>query len=295
MNGTFKEIEINTTQPSKIIINRDTVRTVGNRTIISVPRGNNDLNITAQTEKTSKTVTVNPGNSAQYYSNILFNYGIGMLVDADNPKRYSYPSVIYLNSEDTLNEYYIYPQASPKGKFAFHFSLPHINSFYLKPDNESIKSNTGFWGLSLGLDYYHTDNQFLNISISGATDFFLPIPAPVDLYGKHELMNSVYVSTSNNHFMNWFTVGYGLAVGRDNWSLRDYGSQPDSSATPLPIKDPINKTNFSMGTIFTIYYRHSEVFNIGLVYRPTFVRFSSAQVFRYEHLISIDFAWKIGL
>ena len=295
MNGTFDEIEGNTTQSSKIVINQDTIRTVDNKTTISVPRSNDDLNITVQTENITKTVTVNAGNSVQYYSNILFNFGIGMLVDADNPKRYSYPSVIYLNSEDTLNEYNNYPQASQKGKFAFHLSLPHVNSFYLKPEKESAKSNTGFWGLSLGLDYYHTDNQFLNISFSGAADFFLPIPAPVDLYGVHELMNSVYVSSSNNHVMNWFTVGYGIAVSRDNWNRKDYGSLPDSLVTQHTIKDPINKTGISLGTIFTVYYRQSEVFNIGLVYRPTFIRFSAAQVFRYEHLVSIDFAWKIGL
>lgn len=41
--------------------------------------------------------------------------------------------------------------------------------------------------------------------------------------------------------------------------------------------------------------QRSEDFNIGIVYRPTFYRPDLINKFKYEHLISIDFAWKIRL
>ena len=57
-----------------------------------------------------------------------------------------------------------------KGELHLHLSLPHINSFCIKPPSESYKSSFGFWGVSAGLDYYHSQSQFINVSASGVMD-----------------------------------------------------------------------------------------------------------------------------
>src|SRR6056300_785642 len=133
---------------------------------------------------------------------------MGMLVVRENPKRFTYPQNIYINSSDTINRYFRYGQANYKGELYLHVSLPHINSFHLVPENEGIKNNTGFWGLTLGLDYFHSKNQFLNLGISGVSDFFVPFPAVVDIIGEYELMSSRYISLSNNHRLRRFKIGY---------------------------------------------------------------------------------------
>ena len=226
-----------------------------------------------------------------YWVNIPYSYGIGMLVDMNNPKRYSYPKRIYINSTDSRSNYYHYSQSDNKGEVHLHLSLPYINSFSLKPKNETRKVNTGFWGLSIGLDYFHSNNQFINIGTSGVLDFFLPFPAAVDMSGENELMSSWYISLSNNHRLGRFSVGYGLSYGRNTWDL----SYSDWGDPPPPTRNPITRSHSAFGLIFPNYFQFGEHFNIGIVYRPTFYRPNLTDKFSYEHLISVDFAWKIRL
>jgi hypothetical protein len=214
-----------------------------------------------------------------------------MLVDMNSPKRYTYPGKIHINSADTISKYYHYSQSKNKGELHLHLSLPHINLFCLKPQNETYKINTGFWGLSVGLDYYHSNNQFINLGASGVLDFFLPFPAAVDLNGEHEFMSSWYISLSNNHRLGRFTLGYGLSYGENAWSLRYF----DWLDPPPPTRDPVTRRHNSLGLIFPAYFQLYQHFSIGVVYRPSFYRPNIKDKFSYEHLISIDFAWKIRL
>lgn len=262
-----------------------------NKVNLNVERKNDKLQIVASTDSLAKTFEIEPRNSFMYWSNIFFNYGIGMLVDRNNPKRYSYPQSIYINSSDTNSRYYLFGQSNNKGELYLHLSLPYINSFRLTPDNEGTKINTGFWGLTIGLDYYHSKNQFVNIGISGVSDFFVPVPAAVDIGGEYELMSSRYISISNNHKLRRFTIGYGLSYARNTWDFRYY-----DRFDPLPpTREPVKKSSNAFGLIFPTYFQVGEHFHIGVVYRPTFYRPTMIDKFKYEHLISIDFAWKIRL
>lgn len=69
-----------------------------------------------------------------------------MLVDGKNPKRYSYPKKIYINSADTISKYYRYSQSNNKGELYLHLSLPHTNSFLMTPEDESTKVSLGLFG-----------------------------------------------------------------------------------------------------------------------------------------------------
>jgi hypothetical protein len=172
-----------------------------------------------------------------------------------------------------------------------YISLPHINSFQLSPENEGTKINTGFWGISLGLDYYHSKQQFINIGFSSVLDFFVPFPAPVDISGEHELMSSSYIGLSNNHKLGRIALGYGLSYARNSWDFRYY----DMFDPPPPTRVPVKKSHHSFGLIFPTYLQLGDLFNIGGIYRPTFFRPTMNRKFEYEHLISVDFACKIRL
>jgi hypothetical protein len=291
MNQPQKNITVYTTEPSRIIFDKDTIKTLYNKVNLSVDRKNEKLQIVARTDSLIKTFEIEPRNSFMYWSNIVCNYGIGMLVDRNNPKRYSYPQRIYINSSDTTSNYYLFGQSNNKGELHLHISLPHINSFRLTPDNEGAKINTGFWGLTVGLDYYHSKNQFINLGVSGVSDFFVPVPAAVDISGEYELMSSVYLGLSNNHRYRRLTIGYGLSFSRNTWDLRYY----DRFDPPPPTRDPVKKSHISFGLVVPSYFQIGEYFNFGVIYRPSFYRPTVKENFKYEHLVSIDFAWKIRI
>lgn len=215
MNQMQRNLTIYTTVPGKIIYNRDTVKTINNKANFRVERKKEPISFTVITDSLTKTFQVASQNSFMYWSNIFCNYGIGMLVDRKSPKRYSYPQKIYFNSTDTINNYCRFGQLYNKGELYLHLSLPHINSFRLIPESEGVKINTGFWGLTIGLDYYYSNNRFINLGISGVSDFFIPFPAAVDLSGEYELMSSRYISLSNNKRLKRFTIGYGLSYARN--------------------------------------------------------------------------------
>ena len=299
INQPYKNVKVYTTEPSRIIHRYDTIKTVNNKANLWAERKNEILSIVAMTDSITKTIEIKPRNSFAYWLNIYPTplFWTGFLIDKNNPKRYSYPNRIYINSADTISKDYSYSQSNNKRELHLHVSLPYINSFCLKPKNEKYKINTGFWGLSVGLDYFHSNNQFINLGASGVTDFFLPvIGGAVDLYGEWESMTSLYLSLSNNHKIKRFSVGYGLSFARNTWNFRDDGDfyGYDEFNPPL-IKDPITKSHYAFGLIFPTYFQLSEHFNVGAVYRPTFYRPNLTEKFSYEHLISIDFAWKIRL
>ena len=289
-NHEWTKSTIYTTEPTRIVFRNDTIKTLKNKAKLTLERKNTQIEIIAITDSLKKKVTFNPINSLAYWANIPYNFGIGMLKDRTSHKRYSYPKNIYLNSSDTINRHFSYEQGNNKGQLLLDLSLSHINSFQLTPENEGTKSNTGFWGISVGFDYFHSKNQYVNLSFSAVSDFFVPVPAAVDIVGEYELMSSAYLSLSNNYKIKRFSLGYGLSYVENTWDLGNYGEDKT-----VPTRESVKKTNNAFGLIFSSYFQATPHFYIGVIYRPTFLRLDIEPTFKYEHLISIDFAWKIRL
>ena len=287
LNQPYKYITIYTTEQSEIIYKQDTINTIDNKAHLKVERKKEPLSIVATTDNLTKSIDIAPKSSIMYWSNIYFNYGIGMLVDMNNPKRYSYHGKIYINSADAISRYYKYGEANNKGELYLHLSLPFINSFRMMPENESAKVNTGLWGATIGLDYYHSKNQFVHLGVSGVSglsNFFTQLSNL-----EFESMFSGYISLSNNHKIRRFSVGYGLSYANNIWTHSEL-----SWFWFVPLETEIKSHN-TFGLILPTYFQLGEYFNMGVVYRPTFYRPNMADKFLYEHLISIDFAWKIRL
>jgi hypothetical protein len=169
-----------------------------------------------------------------------------------------------------------------------------VNSFYLKPENEPEKINTGFWGLSAGVEYYYTDNRFVAFTGSLNSDIFAPFPAAVDYEGYYESMSSAYLSATHNHKIKRFYVGYGLNYSRNLWRWDD-GTTHEPVGTMPPPPDFGRKPSSAIGITLNGYHQLSEHFMLGFIYRPTILRVSPQTEFKYEHLISFDIAWRIVL
>ena len=103
-----------------------------------------------------------------------------------------------------------------------HASLPSINFFRMTPENEGTKIRTGFFGVSIGFDYYHSKFQFINLGFtyiegnSKRTKISNP-PAPFTSLKEIESMNSKYFTLSNNHKIRRLSIGYGLSYAINNW------------------------------------------------------------------------------
>jgi hypothetical protein len=224
------------------------------------------------------------------------------LIDLTNQKRFYYGRSISLSTYDTntiiepiilknIRNYFSKEYPVHKEQIFLKVSLPWINSFYLQPSLETAQSNTGFWGFSVGLDYYYTDTRFFNLSFYAVSDFFVPVPAAVDISGEYDIMSSLYTSFTHNHKLGRFYLGYGISVGNDTWAHR-YSSR--FGALP-PSKDPISKISLSAGLMTDAYYQFGEHFFAGIVYRPSFMTGDQKTEFKYEHIISLELAWKIKL
>jgi hypothetical protein len=171
------------------------------------------------------------------------------------------------------------------------FSLPWVNNFYLQPHQETSKANTGFWGISAGLEYYYKEKKYLSLTGSAVMDFFIPFPAAVYFSGEVENMYSVNTSLTDNFKFRRFTVGYGLNYSRNTWELVYH----DRFDPPPPTREPVSKSSSIIGFTFDGYHQIGKRFYVGLIYRPTLLNIYPDVDFKYEHLISLDFKLKIRL
>lgn len=272
---------------------------------ISIRRSKMDLDIKLISDTLTKNYIVKSTTTPRFvYGNLLWYYmcPAAYLIDLTNHKRFYYGKFVYLDSNDTSrvirppvsrarNNYLLKAYPTRKGRINLLLSFPYVNSFYLQPQNERSKSNTGFWGISAGAEYYYKDYKYISLTASTVSDFFLPIPAAVDIYGEYEMMSSTYLSLSDNYKFKRFTIGYGLNYSRNTWNLTNSGYDDPT----LSSRDPIKRTNESLGLTFNVYRQLGEYLFVGLVYRPTFLIVNPIVEYKYEHLLSLDFIWKIRL
>jgi len=280
---------VKTSAPAIIISGADSVRTEKNKAFLTLKRSKKPIVISTVSDSLKSQITVEAKNSIAYKINFIYNLGIGAIIEKESPKRYEYPWTIKINPLDTTTRIYDYYKIPHKEQLNLTYSLPWVNNFYLQPSQESSKVNTGFWGISAGLEYYYKDNKYLSLTGSAVMDFFIPFPAPVDFEGEREDMYSVYVSLTDNHRIKRYTIGYGLNFSRNTWSLTYHGGSVPAT------REPATKSDNSIGITLDGYYQVGKRFHIGLIYRPTLLNVYPDVSFKYEHLISLDFKWKIRL
>ena len=278
LNCPYKYITIHTTEPSEIIFEKDTIITIDNKVHLRVARKNEPISFVVTTDSLKNAIEIKPKNSDMFWANIYPGYGIGMLVDRKNPKRYTYPGNIWLI--DTRGNYSRFGQANSKKEVYLHLSLPSYNIFRIKPENEETRVGIGL-GISVGLDFFHSKKQFIHLGVSRNTGFAF------HLFGSYENFDSDHIFLSNNHKIRQFSIGYGVSYTNNTWEY---------NLKPWFAPEIHKKTNHkAFGLIFPTYFQLGEYFNLGIVYRPTFYRPNAIDKFAYDHLISIDCSWKIRI
>lgn len=291
MNMPTRKINVYTSESAIVIYKSDTVVTQNNVAKLEVLRSKDSLKLIVKTDSQSQLLKVASKNSFFYWFNIIQNYGIGMMVDRKNPKRYTYKGKLYVNFSDSVFRINPFEDKNRKGNEYFHISLPHFNVFQFKPSDSKRIENAGFWGLSLGYEYYYSDKAYVGFYGDAVTDIFIAVPAPIDYEGAVESMGSAYLSLTNNHRLGRLSLGYGLSYGVNYWQLR-YERTP---VLPPGAEEPFRINYSVLGSIINIRYQLSKRFHLGIKYRPTFFQFRTENKYSFEQLYSLDLAWKIKL
>ncbi len=231
---------------------------------------------------------------------------VNYAVDLTNPKRFYYRKSIFLDTNDTIRtitperitkglengfkRYFSTELSRQKGDLYVHLGLPFVNGFKFKPEFEGSVNIVGMMGFTAGLDYYHTNKQFLSLRLSAVEDYNAPIPitdTPSETLNMP--LSSVFVSLSNNHQFNRLSVGYGVAFARNMWEFvykKEY---------QFIIMENKKSAHNAIGLVVPVHFTVFDNFNIGAIYRPTFYTFGHSTKFQYEHLLSLEFSYKVRI
>ncbi len=178
----------------------------------------------------------------------------------------------------------------PQGEWRMKLGLPYVNSFYLRPTNETPKSQTGFVGLEGGVEYQLALRSFLalELSVNGAAE----IPFGVlDIEGEFDRYLSWSLAASRNTTAGRFSFGYGVSMAANTWTY----TRTFVADTIQPSRDLVTKTSRDLGLILNTYYRLGRTLHFGLIYRPYFVKFDTPDPWQYEHVITVDLMWRIRI
>jgi hypothetical protein len=282
-NDRHKVVGIFTSKPASIIYQNDTFLTdKNNRLLLPVLRGKQPLNFVVFDDSLTKKVTVPYITSCTFYGNIC-NYilPLGFIIDWKNPKRYSYSDRIYVNLRDTVNAFESVNYA--KKAVFLNLSSPIFNNLRMAYEREDKFVTFGFLGLSAGLEYCYQPKKSFAFSM-------VVIPSSssrINLFNfnRTKVSATYYTSVTHNHFVNRWTLGYGISYGKNYIAEGDF-----------EISIPYSVKSYNVwGLEANAYYRLGNVFHVGLKYRPTFYRFDAKNPFEYEHLISLDLLFKLPL
>lgn len=182
-------------------------------------------------------------------------------------------------------------ELSKVGEMEIMFSFPYVNHFYIKPKDEGVKSQMGFWGISVGIGYQYAEKSFANVVVSGQLNAELPIPVARDYEnGVKEFQYSSNISLMNNHQIKKWIVSYGISFSQQNWHINYYG---DFYNPPTDVNRSYttNSLGVNVGTYFCIF----KNFNVGILYRPNFLMLKPETKWHYQHSISLDIAFRFRI
>ncbi len=272
-NRPTTKLKLYSEEPFIVTSTSDTINPVNGKAEILAARSKRPLEVSF-IDSTTNIIKIAPINSFMFWYNVG-TLGIGMPIDENKDKRYGYPSRVYLSGDTEKGYYRGFERPHYKNEIRARIYLPIYHSYSFKPEEESRKTQLSMMGLGLGLDYFHHENQYLNLS----TSFVLLIPfVIIDPHSEPYEMFTTYLTLTNNHRVRRLTHGYGITYGKTFYS--DYD---------------VKQSYGSIGAILSSHYRTGDHFSFGMVYRPTFLQIGSSAKYVYEQVIGIEVAWSINL
>ncbi len=287
LNRSTVKVKLHANQPLRMVHLGDTL--TRRDASFTLTRSSERQVIQLENGTLKDSVVLHAKNSAAYYLNFFSPLYLGFIYELNKPKRFTYHKHRYLHVLDTAILQSRFAWEYDIGSWFLHTSLPHLNNFYFQPSGEpDVKRSTGFLGFALGLDYYHRRRQYLSLKASAMLDAPIPVPAAIEYEGTYTISAATYLSLANSHKFHRWSLGYGIAAGVNTWRVNYRGG----FEVPPPTRSPKRTMHWTMGLVFPVYYQTSRSFHLGIVYRPSFYRFDLKPSFQYEHILSLDLAWK---
>lgn len=117
LNSKKTSVTITTSEPSKLVINNDTLKNKMLSSSFIFDRGKKPIIVTAFTDSLTKTVSIQSKNSFAYWLNVYPNihFWTGFYIDTKTKKRYTYPKTVFIDFalHDSTYTTYKQPYGSP--------------------------------------------------------------------------------------------------------------------------------------------------------------------------------------
>ncbi len=317
-NGPYKKVNVHTERAATVIYNEGSVETVDHVASFEVKRKKDTMQFSVLQDSSMRTYTVNKKHSFAFWSNIPLKFGLGMLVDLTNPKRFTYPSHIYLDSSNTKKGYYAFEKNQLKGRWEFQVEMPFFNLFHRKDPYGYKDLQEGFFGVGLGLNYFYRKNTYLNFSAQSFLLSNYPLPPPFIVFEqKSEKEFSYQFTLSNNHRIQRFHLGYGLSYvfNRRGYTIRlpdpmvpqtlnllaSKRIPPGNDVTKIAksIEPGIYEQHWmntqSFGLWFPVSYELTKGISASFQYRPTFYRYKDKMEPEFENFYSFGLIYRMKL
>lgn len=285
LNTPVQKISISTDKNIQLLsienvgIQKSNVRTRNATHIFYVERSKDTLKVNLKVDSTKQSIYLAPKKSFAYWFNIYSNYGIGLLVDNHSIKRYAYSAKNYLSIKDSS----IYRQRfAPiqKGTTMLSFSFPFTTIFNVSTNDKQFKS-VGFLGVEAGVEYFYKQKKYVSIHVGAATDQFAEHLG----VGYFESATTMYTSIRNNRLIGSFDLGYGIHFSQLQWNKQTVGDT-------IQINQTLKKRG--LGLSLSVHYRIGDHVGIGVLYQPVLFN-TNSPVFKYQHFINLNLAWKLPL
>ena len=277
LNRSFQRITISHDDKSRIvsIVKADSsmVKKI-NEDEYCIERSKAPAYLTLQSDNVVKQVRMPSENSFAYYYNILANYGLGMLIDRNSPKRFGIQRYNYftLTNDSVIATSYA---VAGKGSIFFDISLPvSVNIFNVRSSFGNYKSG-GPLMLAAGIDFFKKNDEFFSARLGVSTDQFAEHPGK----GYYQTNSVVYLNAQKHFIKEKFDFGYGMSLSRYTW---------ENITLADTTKKDLIKRNVTAGLSLSLSYRIGKKWFLEGLYQPGVFVFGSSSPWFYQHYISIS-------
>ena len=239
-----------------------------------IQRTKSPVNITLKLDSTETKITMHSRNSFAYWYNIAANYGIGMLIDYNNKKRYGIQPFNYVTIQDNAVVKYSYAPER-KDNIYYYLSIPiALNLFKVKSVSGNFNSG-GPLSLSGGVQFYNKPNKYFSAGIGASTDRFAEHLGK----GYYQSTGTAYANLQNHFIYGKFDVGYGISMSELIWANNTIGDTVNKN---------LLKRNITFGLSLSGNYRLGKNWFLSALYQPGLFTFGTLHhPWGYQHYISI--------
>ncbi len=297
-NGPSTSLNVRIPDNAKVVYTNECGSTdsvapgINNMARLIVRRSNKKLPLTVVSDTGSFSFSVKPTLSWLFYANVYPLYGLGFLVDYNNPNRFTYPHFVYPFQKDVKGYKALKPLTTSTLEIAF--LPPLIHGYMYNP--AALDFTGGIGGIGAGLNYHYTNKRFLSGEIGTAlapASFVERFPGPKVSEVPEERISGWYLNLRHHHQFGRFDLGYGLSTGEQKGKQFYYyyrGATYEGDSVVYSYR------HACLGLSFAANFRISNSFYLGTNYQPQFLAINTNNtIFSYSHMWNIGFYWRWGL